>query len=145
MGRREKESKPKKKGGIFRFLLKTLFSLAFLALTVIVTLFTVSYIGIKTSGGGHAALETSWKWAAKIPYVVDLYDMIQNKGSKGVASNIGAMMFLVGLDVLFIYLTIMFPIKRIPIIGSIIKWLTGIIPSLSVIVAVVGGVLLFAI
>lgn len=143
MSKNEKSSKSK--GGIFRFIFKMLFSLAFLALTIIVTLFTISYLGIKTSGGADVAVNTGWEWATKIPYVTDLYTLIHNKGSKSTLSNIGAMMFLVGLDVLFIYLTIMFPIKRIPLIGTLIKWLTGIIPSLSVFVAIVGGILLFVI
>lgn len=142
MGRKDKE----KSGNFFlSFLFQLIFTLVFLVITIIVTLITISYLGVETSGGLDQARQFGWEWATKIPGVESLSNYIANAGSKSSLKNIGAIVFLVGLDVFCIYFTIMFIIKKIPIIGKIIKWLTGIIPGISVLAIIIGAIVLWAI
>ncbi|MDE5545044.1 MAG: hypothetical protein K2I76_00325 [Malacoplasma sp.] len=144
MGRRNRRER--KSGNFFlNFIFQLIFTLVFLVITIIVTLITISYLGVQTNGGIDHARQVGWEWATKIPGVQDLSNYINNAGSQSSLKNIGAIVFLFGLDVFCIYFTIMFVIKKIPIIGKIIKWLTGIIPGISVLAIIIGAVILWAI
>ena len=146
MGRRRERRGGRSGAGIFAsFLFQLIFSLVFLVITIIVTLITISYLGVQTSGGVDQARQLGWEWATKIPGVESLSNYISTKGQQSFLSNIGAIVFLVGADVFCIYFTLMFLIRKIPLIGRIIKWLTGIIPGISVLGIVIGAILLWAI
>ncbi|BAC44035.1 predicted integral membrane protein [Malacoplasma penetrans HF-2] len=134
MGRRERE-RGEKKGGFLSFIFKLVFCLLFIALGLLTTLFTVTYIGYN-----NHIVEGGWEWAAKIPFVTDIYTWIAAQGNTTIAST-GVTLILVGLDVSLLYFGIMFIIKKIPLIGRIIRWLTGIIPTLGIIAIVIGVVL----
>ncbi|MDE5949263.1 MAG: hypothetical protein K2J02_02950 [Malacoplasma sp.] len=145
MGRRRQRRERRSGNFLFNFIFQLIFTLVFLVITIIVTLITISYLGVETSGGIDQARQAGWEWATKIPGVLELSSYIGDAGSKSFLKNIGAIVFLVGLDVFCIYFTIMFIIKKIPIIGRIIKWLTGIIPGISVLAIIIGAVILWAI
>ena len=134
----------KKRGGFLSFIFKLLFSAVFIILWLLVMLFTISYFGY-TSNYTDGAVATGWEWAQKIPYVTQLYQDMINKSAEGTASWAGIALILVGLDVVLLYFGIMFIIQKIPLIGRIIKWLTGIIPTLSIIAIIIGFVLIFVV
>lgn len=115
---------------------KIIFSIIFLLFTIIWILFTINYFGW---------VDAKWEFINNIPGVKALYEKIQahiNAGNTHIR-NIAFKMILIGGAVFLGYMTIMFPIKRIPLIGPAIKFLTGIIPGISSVVIIIGLILMF--
>lgn len=134
MGRKEKKD-GKKKFSWF----KLIFSLFFLVVTILFTLFTVSFIGVYKDG---------WEWAQKIPGVSALDNWLTGYIANltehdKIIKQAGIYSFLIGLDVFLVYTTLFYPIKKIPILGKFLRWITGIIPGLAIIATIIGAVLLW--
>ena len=127
-----------KTGWVASKLFKILWTVAFSAFTVFLFLFTIAYLGRQYNG-----LVPSWQWTQNFPLVTEITNLVATSG-KGLSPLTGMTITLLGLDVLLLYCSIMWVLNKIPIIGKIIKWLTGIIPTLAMIVVVIGLVLIFA-
>lgn len=125
-----------RKGGFLSFIFKIIFCVVFIILGLLTTLFTITYLGYQNN-----ATAAGWSWAEKIPFVTNIYDWIKGQ-SDTVSAKAGMGLILIGLDVSLIYFGIMFIIKKIPFIGKIIRWLTGIIPTLGILAIIIGIILL---
>lgn len=117
---------------------KILFTIAFFIFATLWILFTISYFGLYTKG---------WEWVEKIPVINTLSEKInafinqfQNKGTR----EMGLKMLLAGGAILLGYTALFYPLKMIPFIGQLVKFMTFIIPSLSSIVVIIGLVFMFA-
>lgn len=118
---------------------KILFSIVFLVVAILWILYTISYFGYFTEG---------WEGLQNIKPIAELNNTISrwlnenihNSGTK----SLGFKLLLIGGSVLFLYTAIAFPIKMIPFIGTIFKYITFIIPGLSVLMIIGGLILMFA-
>lgn len=128
-----------KKGFSFMSLFKLIFSLSFLVVTILWTLYVISFIGFYNQG---------WDWASSIPGITDINNMLQDfvASNKNETLKMGgvASMF-VGVDIVLVYTTVFYPIQKIPFIGKLLRWITGIIPTLGVILIIIGAILIWAI
>ncbi len=136
---KKKKTKERKKKGTFMKLFKLIFSLFFLIVTIIWTLFTISFIGLNSEG---------WEWAQNLPGVPELNkwltEFIASHGNDTM-KRWGLYAFMVGIDVVLVYTTIFYPIQKIPFLGKMLKWITGIIPTLGAIAIIAGVILLWVI
>lgn len=139
MGRRDRGAGVERKKSKFSFF-KIIFTLLFLALTILWTLYTVSFIGIFKDG---------WEAALKLPYMEQINAWIEQYITASAQNSqlkyAGVVLFVVGIDAILVYTTIFYPIQLIPFIGKLLKWLTGIIPTLSAIAIIIGAVIIWAI
>lgn len=132
---RDKGERKRSKFGFF----KLVFSLVFLIITILWTLFTVSFIGLYKDG---------WEWASNIPGVSQLSDWLHGwvaTHSNTVLKETGMYAFLIGIDVVLVYTTVFYPIQKIPFFGKLLRWLTGIIPALGTLAIIIGVVLIWVI
>lgn len=117
---------------------KILFTIAFFIFATLWILFTISYFGLYTQG---------WEWVKNIPVINTLSEKVnafisqfENKGTR----EIGLKMFLAGGSILLGYTALFYPLKLIPFIGQLVKFMTFLIPSISSIVVILGLVFMFA-
>lgn len=135
MGRNSEGRKKRSGFGFF----KILFSLIFLIITILWTLFVVSFIGVYSEG---------WEWAQNIPGVSALNNWlttwIASHANNGLKVA-GMYAFLIGIDVVLVYTTLFYPIQKIPFFGKLLRWITGIIPALGTLAIIIGVVLVWII
>lgn len=114
---------------------KLLFTLVFLLLSILWIVYTVFYFGWWSSG---------WDFVKSWPIIssVDQYLSSYNAATAGV-KRIGIQMLLISVAVLLVYGTIFFPIKKIPILGGLLKTMTAIIPSAATIVFVIACIFIW--
>lgn len=139
MAKKGKKNQKGKKGGGFMRIFKLMFSILFLLITILWVLFTVSFIGVYNDG---------WEWATQIPFISELNSWLTNfinSHGNGALKQNGIYMILIGGAILLSYVTIFYPIQKIPFFGKLLKWLTGIIPAISGLSIIIGIILVWAI
>ncbi|MBD5445927.1 MAG: hypothetical protein HDR31_01265 [Mycoplasma sp.] len=114
---------------------KLLFTLVFLALSILWVLYTVCYFGLWTLG---------WDFVKDWPLVSSINSYLKefNDAAAGI-KKIGFEMFLVSISILLIYSALFFPIKKIPILGSLLKTITAIIPSVATVVLIIACIFIW--
>ncbi len=107
--------------------LKILFSVLFLAITVIWVVFALQLFQVIN---------------INLAFLDDIYNKYIEPTADVSKYNAIGIYMIVGFGALLLaYLVILFPVKKIPLIGTIISWLTGFISLISVL-GVVAGVCL---
>lgn len=124
----------KDKGKGFSFW-KLIFTLVFLVLAALWIIYTIFYFGWWTSG---------WDFVKNWPVINTINDYInsQMQGTTGIRI-IGVQMLLISVAILLVYGTIFFPIKKLPILGSILKMMTTIIPTVATVVFIIACVFIW--
>lgn len=116
---------------------KILFTIVFFIFAALWILFTISYFGLYDKG---------WEWVKQIPIINTLSEKINNflKQFENQGTRLmGLKMLLAGGSILLGYTALFYPLKLIPFIGQLLKFLTFIIPSLASIVVILGLVFMF--
>lgn len=137
MGRREETGRSEKRLGMSFF--KLIISIAFLLISLLYTLYIVSLLGLYSNG---------WEWAQSLPGVSSLNDWLNSfvmQSANGKIKTIGVYSFFIGIDVVLVYTSVFYFIQKIPFIGKMLKWITGIIPGLGVLAIIIGAVLIWVI
>ena len=114
-------------------LFKILFSIFFLVLTVLWILFTINFFGWR---------DGNWEWIEKIPGISSLNQKLNDFVDNRFLRLAGLKMLLIGGSITLGYTTVFYPIKKIPILGKLIKILTFLIPIAGGLLIVIGVILL---
>lgn len=118
---------------------KILFTIAFFIFAALWILFTIAYFGWYNKG---------WEWVTKIPLMNTLSEKITAfiksvEESDAKMKYIGLQMVMIGGAILLGYTALYYPLKLIPFLGQLIKFLTFIIPSLAGLLVILGVVFMF--
>lgn len=127
-------------------ILKFLITIFFIVLAIFWILYTLNHLNVTSE---------PWNWAKEhLSFVATPMDNFlmshikpqeDSQGFGLTLDHIGITMFLTGFSVLFIYVGLMFPIGKIPVLGRVIKFASAIIPILASLTVIIGGVLIWAI
>lgn len=114
---------------------KLLFTLVFLVLAILWIIYTVAYFGWWTNG---------WDTVENWPVISTINDYINNhiNQASGIRA-VGVQMLLISVAILLIYGTIFFPIKKLPILGSILRMMTTIIPTVATVVFIIACIFIW--
>lgn len=117
---------------------KLLFTLVFLVLAILWIIYTIAYFGWSTN------VSNVWNAIENWPVIstINQYINDQMKGLTGIRV-VGVQMLLISVAILLVYGAIFFPIKKLPILGSILKMMTAIIPTVATVVFIIACIFIW--